>query len=115
MRGQDATVHRDVAPVTKLASSRARKTIRDALSSRLQTLLGDAGRDFGGAVRDLFILARLEHLSLPCRRCRAKILPAPIHKGEYENSFRLPVRPEGIAIYENVLARAQHPSPACRT
>ena len=42
-------VHRDVAPVTKLASALARKTIRDALSSGLQILLGDGG--CGSAVR----------------------------------------------------------------
>jgi hypothetical protein len=67
-------VHRDVAPVTKLASSSATKTVRDALSSGLQILLGDGGR--GGAVQHLFITARLKHLSLPCSEVPGKILPA---------------------------------------
>ncbi len=63
----------DVAPVTKLISSRARKMIRDALSPGLQILLGDGG--WGGTVQDLFILPRLEHLSLPCRRAVPKYCP----------------------------------------
>ena len=85
-------VHRDVAPVIKLASALARKTIRDALSSGLQILLGDGG--WGGTVQDLFILARLEHLSLPCRSYRANILPASYIKANTKIRSVLPVRPE---------------------
>ena len=75
-RGRDATVRRDVAPVMKLASSLARKAIRDALSSGSQTFLGDGGCDFGGAVQGLFIFALLEHCFFLAARYRAKILPA---------------------------------------
>src|ERR1700712_5464535 len=116
-----------------LAAVRSRPRRRSAPRRGARHEAGFVERDKDGQGRSLLRLANLAR-RWRTRRCG----PAPlhhcpveafvsslqrgtgqniarlVHKGEYENSFRLPLRPERFAISVNVLARARHPSPTCR-